>query len=234
MNVAIWGATGATGSELLRQCLNDDRVEGIRIFVRAPVPMLDERVRQFVIGDFSDSVSYEGKLADVDVAFWCLGVSQSAVPDPAEYKEITVGFLRAARLPLSLQSEGVQFHFVSAMGVKSFWSRFVMWARLKSTAEDVLADSPQSGDSARLGFSRLVIWRPGYICVPGGRRKPTRWERRWQKLEPLFRLVPGLVNPVPDLARAMLRDAVQERVEKTGQAVEIRTAGDINRDGVAG
>ncbi len=229
MNVAIWGATGATGSELLRQCLDDDRIERVRIFVRAPVPMLDARVRQIVVSDFSDGGSYNGQLEGVDVAFWCLGVAQSAVSDPAKYKEITVHYLRLAKTNLLFQSPGSQFHFVSAKGVNRFWSKFVMWANMKLMAEAMIAETLQSDGDSSPDFSRVVIWRPGYILVPGGRQNPTRWESRWQKLEPLFRLVPGLVNPAPNIARAMLRDAIQGATERAVESADIRTSRDINR-----
>jgi len=229
MNVAIWGATGATGSELLRRCLGDERIEGIRIFVRAPVAKVDVRVQQIVVGDFLDEASYHGHLDDVDTAFWCLGVSQSAVPNPKAYMEITVQYTVVATLALSQRSPGAQFHFVSAMGAKSCFSPVVMWARWKSHAEDRVADLLQSEGSASPGFSRVVVWRPGYILVPGGREDPGRWERRWEALEPLFLLVPGLVNPAPDIARAMLRDAIDGRTECAAQSVEVRTSRDITR-----
>ena len=230
MKVAIWGATGATGSELLQQALDDERIDEIQIFVRQRVQMLDSRVQQFVIEDFSRADSYDGLLQGLDAIFWCLGVSQSAVPDREEHREITSGYSTEAAHALWPQSPQAQFHFVSAMGVGSLLSGLVMWAGEKLIAEMTLGGvyGPTEGKTT-MAFSRMVIWRPGYIHVPGGRKSPTRWERVWEILSSLFRMVPGLVNPVGEIARAMLRDALMVPVKSND--VEIRTSRDIRRLG---
>ena len=223
MKVAIWGATGATGSELLRLCLEDSRIEEVRIFGRRESGVSSPKASEVIVEDFSAGNCYADALAGIDAAFWCLGVSQSAVRDEGRYREITVDYVRVAAQELIAASPAAEFHFVSGMGAgKNFRP---MWARVKAEAEEALAD---------IGFSRLVVWRPGYIHVPGGRENPTGWERAWEILSPLFRLVPGLVNPVADIARAMLKESIgkrggEPRVETIG-AREILRLGSQNSE----
>ena len=205
MKVAIWGATGATGSELLRLCLEESGIDEVRIFGRRKIGLENAKATEVTVENFLNADSYANSLEDIDVAFWCLGVSQSVVGDEKRYREITFDYAMVAAKALISSSAAAQFHFVSGMGAKK--TARPMWARVKGETEEALAD---------MGFSRLVIWRPGYIHVPGGRKDPAFWERAWELLSPLFRLVPGLVNPVADIARAMLREALKGRTGEGG------------------
>lgn len=218
MKVAIWGATGATGSELLRQCLADEHFEEVRTFSRRSCDVSHAKHREYQVENFLAADSYADLLTEVDVAFWCLGVAQSSVSDEARYREITCGYMEVAITELLAASPGVAFHFVSAMGAGGRRWPAPMWARLKGEAEAMLRAT---------GLRRLVIWRPGYIAVDGGRENPTRTERLWEVISPLFRLVPNLVNPVEKVARAMVREAIDGR-DRSGAV--LRTARDIGRE----
>jgi uncharacterized protein YbjT (DUF2867 family) len=208
LRVALWGASGVTGGALLRRCLEEARIARVVSFGRRGLERQEARLEQRIIDRFGDAGCYEGALANIDVAFWCLGVSQSAVSDEVRYREITVGYAIAAVEALQAASPKAAFHFVSGMGAGTGAGRFgvprPMWARVKGEAEEALAES---------ALHRLVVWRPGYIDVPGGRPAPTGFERCWEILSPLFRLVPNLVNPVDDIARAMLADALHHGLE---------------------
>lgn len=217
MKVAIWGATGATGSELLRQCLAEGQVAEVVVFGRRASGFESAKVREVIVNDFADGESYRGALQAVDVAFWCMGASQSAVPDEARYRQITLDYALVAARALKEASPAADFHFVSAMGAGTGGALRPMWARVKGETEAALAG---------VGFCRLMIWRPGYIFVPGGRRSATTWERLWEILSPLFRLVPGLVNPIDEIARAMLREVLAES-DRAKEAVTMRTSRDI-------
>jgi uncharacterized protein YbjT (DUF2867 family) len=195
--VAIWGATGATGSELLRQCVSDPRVGSVSVFTRRPIAVDDPSVEQFIVDDFMDLSAVRAALAGMDAAFWCLGVSQSAVPDEQRYREITFDYTVTAARALRRESPHVAFHFLSGMGADPSGRSRMMWARVKGEAENALRDEQ---------FKRLTIWRPGYILVVAGRDKPTPLgERIFAMLAPVLTLVPGMVNPTVDIAQAMLR-----------------------------
>ena len=218
-SVAIWGASGATGSELLRQCLADERVGEVRAFVRSQLDFQHESLHQVVISDFLDPQSYRGELDAIDVVFWCLGVSQSAVRDEARYREITLDYTMTAARALQAASPDVAFHFVSAMGADSSGRLRPMWARVKGETEEALKE---------MDWRRLVIWRPSYIEVVGGRSNPTRIERLWEILSPLFRLFPSLVNTTTDIAAAMRHEAF-DGGDTDRPFCEMRLAGDILR-----
>jgi uncharacterized protein YbjT (DUF2867 family) len=180
--------------------LAEPSTDEIVVFGRRFSGIENPKLREVVVEDFGSATSYRDTLDNIDVAFWCLGVSQSAVSDEAHYREITVDYAMTAGEALVATSPEAEFHFVSGMGAGK--NARPMWARVKAEAEEALVS---------IGFPRLVIWRPGYIHVPGGRENPTSWERTWEMLSPLFRLVPGLVNPVATIARAMLREALEQR-----------------------
>ena len=97
MKVAIWGATGATGSELLQRCFEDSAVDEVLIFGRRESGIENPKATEVLVEDFNDANSYAGATLDaIDVAFWCLGVSQSAVSVEARYREITFDYAMVA------------------------------------------------------------------------------------------------------------------------------------------
>ena len=195
--VAIWGATGATGSELLRQCVTDSRIGSITALTRRPIASAGPTIEQVILDDFTDLSKVRRALAGVDAAFWCLGVSQSAVPDERRYRRITLDYALAGARALREESPHVAFHFLSGMGADPSGRSRMIWARVKGETENALRDQE---------FERLTIWRPGYIQVVAGRDKASPLgERIFAMLAPVLGLVPGMVNPTVDVAQAMLR-----------------------------
>jgi uncharacterized protein YbjT (DUF2867 family) len=210
--LALWGATGATGRELLRHCLQDERIGEVRAFVRRPLSLDHPRLTEVRVSDFLDLSHLHLELSGIDVAYWCLGVSQPAVPDETTYRKITHDYTLAAAQTLLRQSPDAEFHFVSGMGADREGRSRVMWARIKGQTEaDLLA----------LGLRRLVIWRPGYIRVTGGRRNPSAAERLATMLSPLLRLLPNMTNTTVHIARAMLAEARKQEPEATFSARDI-------------
>lgn len=193
--VAIWGATGATGSELVRRCIADSRVGSVVVFTRRRIAVEDPRIAQVMVDDFTDLSALREQLRGVDSAFWCLGVSQSSVPDEKRYREITLDYTLAAARALHEESPGAAFHFLSGMGADPTGKTRMMWARVKGETENELQ---------AIGLSRLTIWRPAYIHVVAGRDRPAPAERIFALIAPVLGLVPGMVNPTVDIAQAML------------------------------
>jgi len=99
LRVAIFGATGSAGSAVLAECLNDPRVGDIVAITRRPLSVQAPKLRQVICGDFLDLGSVAAQLCDLDACFYCLGVSQARVRDPAVYREITYDYTLAAAQP---------------------------------------------------------------------------------------------------------------------------------------
>jgi len=111
--VAIWGATGATGSEIVGQCIADTRVGSVVVFTRRPLSFEDPSITEVMVEDFIDLSGLREQLRDIDSAFWCLGVSQSSVSDEKRYREITLDYTLAAARALHGESPGAAFVFGS-------------------------------------------------------------------------------------------------------------------------
>ena len=209
---AIWGATGAAGREVLRHCLQDERVREVRAFTRRSLSLEHSRLREVRVDDFLDMSPLQEDLRDIDVAYWCLGVSQPAVPDEGSYREITKDYTLAGARALLQESPGAEFHFVSGMGADRTGRARMMWARIKGETEASLLT---------LGMRRLVIWRPGFIRVPGGRTAPSASERLGALLSPLLRLLPNMTNTTVQIARAMLAESAKPGPGATFHARDI-------------
>lgn len=91
------GATGLTGSLVLRKILADSAYSKVIVFTRSPTgcrhPKLEEhRVDLFDLELYKD-------IYKADVVFCCIGTTKSKTPDPTLYKKIDYGIpLAAARL----------------------------------------------------------------------------------------------------------------------------------------
>ena len=193
LRVALWGGTGATGLEVLKQCLRDPRIGDIRAFVRRPLPCDDRRVSQVLVGDFLDMKPQRAELRDIDVVYWCLGISQLHEPEEWGYRIITREYTLAAAEVLVQESPAATFHYLSGQGASRNGLSPVMWGRVKGEAEKALST---------LGLKRLVVWRPTFIHSVAGRERPTRGDRMAELLR--FRAIPLLTNSTLDIAHAML------------------------------
>ena len=216
-HIALWGATGATGNAVVRACLKDPKISGVRAFGRRPLGITDAILSEVIISDSLDTAAIGASLSGIDAALWCLGVSQSAAPDEDRYRQITYDYVLATAQALVRSSPEVEFHFVSGAGA-SPTSR-MMWARVKAETEAALAG---------VGFRRLVIWRPAFIHVSGGRTSPTLSERFWALLYPLLRLMPNATNSTDQIVPAMLHSIGR------GGAFEVNSARQINDLGCIG
>ena len=87
------------------------------------------------------------------------------------------------------------------------------------------ATGATGGAVVRASFRRLVIWRPAYIDVSGGRASPVLSERFWALLYPFLRLIPNATNSTDRIASAMLQSIGR------GAAFEVNSAPQINELG---
>lgn len=82
MNVLVFGASGATGREVVRCAL--DRGHAVRAFVRDPAKLRIGHARlATVVGDVVEYASVERAVGGADAAVSALGSGNSLGPDPA-------------------------------------------------------------------------------------------------------------------------------------------------------
>ncbi len=201
MRVALFGATGAAGSGVLRQCLDDPRVAEIVALTRRPLGVESPKLKEVPCSDFLDLEPLSAHLTGLDACFYCLGVSQTQVPDPAKYREITYDFALAAAQTLLRHSPDHTFHFLSGSGADPTGRSRILFARVKGETEAALQE---------LGLAGIVCWRPGYIHPLHPRENPHWSEGLTRMLYPLLRGFEGLSITADDLGRAMLQGAVED------------------------
>lgn len=204
LRVAVWGATGAAGAEVLRQCLADKRVGEVVAFTRRPLCEEHSAIAQVYVSNFLDMSPLRRALRGFDAVYWCLGVSQLAEPNAQAYRVVTRDYAVAAGEALREESPSAVFHFLSGMGAARNGLSPVMWGRVKGEAERALAE---------VGLCRLVVWRPTFIHSVAGRERPTRGDRLAEALR--FRVIPLLTNSTVNIAQAMLHTTFTEDRDAT-------------------
>ncbi len=202
--VALLGATGLVGSELLRQLLEDEGVERVVVATRRPTgirhPRLDERVFPL------EEMEGHADACAVGQIFCALGTTIRTAGSKERFREVDHDFpLAAARLGLG---KGAQhFLLVSALGADA--RSFFFYNRVKGRLED---------DLRSLGYPRLTLARPSLLL--GERRERRLGEQVGARLA--F-LVPGPWAPIPAavVARALValarEDALGVRVIESGE-----------------
>ncbi|MBI2796293.1 MAG: epimerase [Gemmatimonadetes bacterium] len=199
VRLLVTGPTGATGAAVVRRALGDPRIERVLAVSRRALPLQHSRLRLALLQDFTRWSPIAPDLATTDVCIWALGVSQVQEPDEARYRTITRDFALAAAAALSAANPLARFLFVSGQGADPTMRSRTLFARVKGETEN---------DLRLLLGDRLVIYRPGYIHVIGGREKPV-WNdtiaRPFYLLKPLF---PGFITSTVEVAEALLHGAL--------------------------
>lgn len=115
MKIAIFGATGKTGLELVKRAL--DRGHTVTVFVRDPARLQDRRgVLKVFSGDVHDAASVEQCVKDQDAVICALG-SKDLFKNSKIRTNGTINIIRA------MKKWGVpRLVVMSAMGVGDSWS----------------------------------------------------------------------------------------------------------------
>ncbi|NNF37802.1 MAG: epimerase [Gemmatimonadetes bacterium] len=222
MNVLIFGATGMIGSGVLQECLDNPLVTSVRALGRSPPGRSHPKLDEIRHTDFFDYAPVEERLRDVDVCFFCLGVSAAGMSE-ADYHRMTYDLtLGAAESLLRLNPESI-FCYVSGAGTDSTEQGRWMWARVKGKTENALLAMP---------FRAVYNLRPGYIQPMKGVRSKTR----------LYAVAYGIVGPLYPLLRRLFPSRVTDSVTVGRAMIRLATDGfergilegeDINRLGTA-
>jgi len=194
-SIVIVGATGMVGGHALQLSLAHPEVSSVTVIGRRSVGLEHPKLREVLHTDFADCSPISDALAGQQVALYCLGVYTGAVPD-AEFRRITVDYTVEFARVLHSRSPAAAFCFLSGAGADPSGKSRMAFARYKGEAETALLAQ---------GFARVHLFRPGYIYPVVPRREPNVSYRLTRAVYPLLRhVVPGMVIPSDELARAML------------------------------
>lgn len=197
--VALLGATGAVGGEVLETLLRDPAVTRVTTLGRRPAraeghPKLAEHVV-----DVSDAASYEGLLAGHDAAICTLGVGQPRGMSDEEFRRID--FHYPLDFAAACKRQGVKrFSLLGAVGANARSALFYL--RVKGDLEAAIT---------ALGFERAAFFRPSNILTPTNRYGLAQafvlavWPHLDLLLSGPLRKYRGI--RVEELGRAIARDA---------------------------
>ncbi len=219
--VLLTGATGFAGGGVLSQCLADPRIMSVTVLGRRPVGRSHAKLLNVVLEDFIDQSAVGEHFDGLDVVFFCLGISQSDVPDPVRYRTITYEYTMETARRMKARCPDAVMHFLSGAGTK-VTSR-LMWARVKGEAER---------DLSTAGLGGAVHYRPALVVGERGMSSRYRAERLLRPLEPLYRPLRGLSLRASELGQAMIQATVEGTTSGTFENRDIRDLAD--RYGLAG
>ena len=131
----ILGATGLTGSHLLKLLLEDSTYDLVKVFTRRKLPVSHPKIEEHVV-DLLKLSDYADKFT-ADVVFCCIGTTKAKTPNKELYRAIDYGIpVEAAKL--CKQNAINTFIVISAIRANA--ESKVFYNRLKGEMErDVLA-----------------------------------------------------------------------------------------------
>lgn len=149
MKALLIGATGATGTDLLENLLNDTTFEKVAVFVRKPIAVTNDKLKVHVV-DFDKPEEWE-HFVKGDVAFSCLGTTLKAAGSKEAQRKVDYdyqyNFAKAAK-----ENNVAHFILISSYGANSKSSIF--YSRIKGELEDAVQV---------LQFHKTTIFNPGML-----------------------------------------------------------------------
>lgn len=184
---------------MLRYALEDPALASVVSIGRRTLGIEHAKLREIVHADFSDCRGLAAELAGIHAAVYCLGAYTGTVPDE-QFRRITVDYTVAFAEALHSSSPDAAFVLLSGQGADLTERSRIPFARYKGAAEKALM---------RAGFSRVHLFRPGYIYPVTARQEPNFGYRVLRRLYPLLRRVyPNIGVDSESLARQMLDAAL--------------------------
>lgn len=149
MNALLIGATGATGTDLLKKLLNDTSFDEVAVFVRKPIAVTNDKLKVHVV-DF-DRPEEWSHLVKGDVAFSCLGTTLKAAGSKEAQRKVDYdyqyNFARTAK-----ENNVAHFILVSSFGANSKSDFF--YSQIKGELEDAVK---------KLTLKKTTIFNPGML-----------------------------------------------------------------------
>lgn len=206
MKICIIGASGLIGNQVLKDSLENSKIEHVTILVRKSLNLKHEKLNE-VITHFKYLNEIASRIIG-DALICCLGTTRKKTPNLQEYKnidfELTVGIAKIAKA-----NNFQQIHLISAIGANP--KSKIFYNRLKGETEQAIIN---------LQFPQTIIYRPSLLI---GKRTEFRFgELLAQKLAPLFDiLLIGSLKKYHSISAHIISKALINRVLLDGERVEI-------------
>lgn len=200
----ILGATGLTGSILLKKLMNDQRYETIKLFSRKKIEGLPKKVTQY-IGDVLTLQNFKEEFK-ADEVFCCIGTTAKKTPNKETYKKIDFG-IPATAAKLSKENNINTFLVISALGANE--KSAVFYNKTKGQMQQ---------EVLKQNIANTFILQPSII---DGNRNETRIGEKigliiFKLIQPLFigPLKKYKVIKAEEIAQAMLNLANTKTINK--------------------
>nr|WP_286672259.1 epimerase [Cohnella hashimotonis] len=188
------------GKSVLRECLLEDKVQGIMTIGRTRTNQQHQKLRQIILQEVADLSTVEPELTGYDACFFCLGVSSVGMKEE-EYRKITYDMTLSVAQTLARLNPQMTFIYVSGSGTDSSEKGRSMWARVKGKTEN---------DLLRLPFQAAYMFRPGAILPSHGVKSKTKlYQIFYDAMKPFYPLLKKLhiVITSEQLGKAMIQVA---------------------------
>jgi uncharacterized protein YbjT (DUF2867 family) len=198
----VIGATGLVGKQLLKQLLQNDNFEKVRIFVRRDAGISHPKLEQQVV-DFSNEETWVKNLTG-DVLFSALGTTMKQAG--SKEKQYEVDYTFNLRFAQKAKTNGFEnYVLVSSVGANP--KSNIFYPRIKGELDEAVT---------KLGFKNLTVLRPSSLT---GDREETRWMEKMSI--PIVRFVTRFIlrkyRPISGetVAQAMINAVLKPDPEKT-------------------
>ena len=210
----IIGATGATGSQLLKKLLNDQSCELVTTVGRRSSlsGKKNDKLRDVVIPSMSDLSSTEKYWLDNDVFFNCIGTTRSLAGSASNFVDIEVGISNQAAA-MAHKAKINHASLISAKGANQN-----IWAKTWLHPLFYMKTIGQKEQSVLTNFSFLnvSIFRPGMLL---------RLQDKQTWLEN-FSESRGSGLRVDLLASSMIHNAVKNKLDPVGKSTKFFVGND--------
>ena len=210
----IIGATGATGSQLLKKLLDDQSCELVTTVGRRSSlsGKKNDKLRDVVIPSMSDLSSTEKYWLDNDVFFNCIGTTRSLAGSASNFVDIEVGISNQAAA-MAHKAEINHASLISAKGANQN-----IWAKTWLHPLFYMKTIGQKEQSVLTNFSFLnvSIFRPGMLL---------RLQDKQTWLEN-FSESRGSGLRVDILASSMIHNAVKNKLDPVGKSTKFFVGND--------
>jgi len=207
----VFGSSGLIGAHLLKQLIEDNNYNKIKIFVRSEPEINDPKV-EIIKTDFNNLENHKEDIMGDD-CFFCIGTTKQNSPDKHEYQ----------RVEFEIPKEIAQI--TKSNLVNSFIFVSALYANPKSLGDYVRFKGLVEEELKRLNFPKLAIMRPSFLM---GDRKEKRVSEKIGIL--VFKLLsPLLLGPLKkmkpihseNVAKVMIAIAQSDNQQITFESNEI-------------
>ena len=158
LTALVIGATGATGSELVHQLMEDSRFSRVIVFSRRPLLVTHAKLTTHIV-DFDNPQSW-AHLVKGDVLFSALATTLKQAGSQKEQYKIDYTYQYQTAATAAVNGVGA-YVLVSAMGANA--SSWLFYPRIKGQLDNAVAS---------LSFKQIHIFRPGFLLRQPDKIRP--------------------------------------------------------------